>query len=117
MNKDILAFIKKCIEENNLHAFYTWSGWLNLRAEVLEENKNECQKCKARGKYSRATMVHHVKHVRQFPELALSKYYIDDTGEKKKQLVPLCDSCHDDEHPERLKGRVKKKKPLTIERW
>lgn len=117
VDKATLDFIKKCIAENNLHAFYTWSGWLNLRMAVLEEDKNECQKCKARGGYTRATMVHHVKHVKKYPELALSKYYIDENGDEKRQLISLCDLCHDEEHPERLRGRMKKKKLLTQERW
>jgi 5-methylcytosine-specific restriction protein A len=116
MTKEILDFIKKCIEDNNLHAFYTWSGWLSCRTKILEGDKNECQKCKSKGVYTRATMVHHVKRIRKFPDLALSKYYVDEDGKKKRQLISLCDQCHDEEHPERLRGRMKKK-PLTAERW
>ena len=93
------------------------SQWLRERNDVLVGDKHECQKCKAKGKYTRAVLVHHVKHVRSFPELALEKFYIDEDGTRRRQLISLCDQCHDEEHPERLKGRIRKKKTLTQERW
>lgn len=117
MNEDqVQAWVQQLIDENRLHEFYTSSLWLNTRDEVLREYKYECQDCKAKGKYSKATIVHHVKHLRKYPRLALSKTYISENGKKQIQLKPVCKDCHEYvEHPERL--RRKKKKPLTEERW
>lgn len=114
--QDVTAFVRQCIADNNVHAFYTCWEWLRVRAEVLLADKYECQKCKARGKYKRATMVHHVKHLRDFPELALSKSYIDENGVEQRQLISLCNQCHEEEHPER-KHSAEKIEPLTPERW
>lgn len=113
---EVGQWVRSLIEEDNLHAFYTSSEWLNLKSEVMREFKHECQDCKARGKYTKATIVHHVKHLKDYPELALSKTYIDENGNKKIQLKPVCKDCHEYvEHPERLRWNVKK--PLTEERW
>jgi len=114
--EEVARWVKQLIDEDRLHEFYTSSPWLNLRDEVLEDYHYECQECKRRGRYRRATIVHHVKRVREFPELALSKTYIDEDGKEQVQLKPVCKSCHEYvEHPERL--RWNKKKPLTEERW
>lgn len=112
MTREQIDYVRKCIEDNNLHRFYTWAPWLNLRAEVLREDKYECQACKTRGKYTRATHVHHVKHVRKYPELALVKALPN--GER--QLVSLCRACHEREHPERMR-KGEPRKPVTMERW
>ncbi|ABO51119.1 phage related protein [Desulforamulus reducens MI-1] len=102
------------IDNNNPHGFYTSSPWLNVRFEVLQEFKFECQHCKARGFYKKADTVHHVQYVKKYPRLALSKTYIDNEGNVKLNLVPLCHGCH--EHVHDYRRRVKKK-PLTPERW
>lgn len=61
-----------------------------------------------------ADTVHHVKHVRDYPELALSAYYYEQ-GTKRRQLVAICKECHALEHPEKLKNH--KTESLTVERW
>lgn len=108
--------IRQWIADDNELAFYTCYAWKKKRREVLALDKNECQKCKARGKYNKATMVHHSKHLRDRPDLALAIWDIKPDGAKERQLVSLCDDCHEEEHPERLK-QYKKKKPITEERW
>lgn len=109
-------WVRQLIDEDNLHAFYTSSVWLNLRDEVLDDFKRECLACKKKGKYTKATIVHHVKFIKEYPELALSKTYIDEDGKERVQLKPVCRECHEYvEHPERL--RWNKKEPLTEERW
>ena len=113
---DITNFIKDCIKQNDLHRFYTWSEWLKLRGEVLDDDKHECQMCKAKGKYKKATHVHHVNYLRLHPELALSKFYKDDEGNIKRNLISACKNCHETVcHPERLRWDIKE--PLTKERW
>lgn len=106
-------WVRKLIAENNLHAFYTSRLWINLREEVLREHKYECQHCKAKGFYTKATHVHHAQFVKKHPELALSKVYIFQ-GKEYKNLVPLCHNCHEEVHGYRQRER---KGPLTVERW
>lgn len=110
---EVGQWISELIAADKLHVFYTSSYWLNLRAEVLDEYKNECQNCKARGKYKKATHVHHVQYVRNHPRLALSKEYIF-KGKVYKNLIPLCHDCHEEEHDHR---QMNKKEPITIEKW
>ena len=97
--------------------FYSWSEWAGpdgVRQAVLKLDNCECQICKARGKYSRGTIVHHVKHLRERPDLALS-IFDPDTGER--QLVTVCKACHEEEHPESLRRYASSKALLTAERW
>lgn len=108
--------IQRLIAAGRVHEFYTSAPWLHVRAEALSLDRNECQKCKARGLYRRATLVHHVKHLRDRPDLALSLWDIHPDGIRERQLISLCDDCHAEEHPERLMHR-EKKQPLTEERW
>jgi 5-methylcytosine-specific restriction endonuclease McrA len=109
----VCQWINSLIDTNNLHAFYTSSEWLRLRAEVLDEYKHECQHCKAKGFYTKANTVHHVQYVKKHPELALSKTYIY-MGKEYKNLIPLCHDCHEKAHGYRVNKNVK---PLTVERW
>ena len=114
--EEVGRWVRQLIDEDRLHEFYVSAAWLNLRDKVLAEYKHECQNCKRKGKYVKAVIVHHVKHLRDFPELALSKTYIGRDGKERMQLKPVCRECHEYvEHPERL--RWNKKKPLTEERW
>ena len=115
MTKQYFEYVSQCIRDD-VHRFYIWRRWIRARKAVLKLDKGECQKCKAKGRYRRATMVHHVNHLRQHPELALDIWYIDDEGKQKRQLISLCDECHDEEHPERLKQN-KPRHPVTEERW
>ena len=79
-------------------------------------DKYECQHCKAKGKYTRATICHHVNYLKLHPELALEKYYVDDDGNVKRQLISTCKNCHETVcHPERLRWNIPE--PLTQERW
>jgi 5-methylcytosine-specific restriction endonuclease McrA len=96
--------------------FYLSKGWRALRDDVLADDKHECQYCKAKGKYKRAAIVHHVQHRDEHPELELERYYIDSNGVKQRNLVSLCFDCHEEQHPERSR-KIKNKKPLTPERW
>lgn len=95
-------------EENR---FYHSSEWLKKRNEVLMLDHHECQMCKAKGEYTPATTVHHVKPLKDRPDLALS---IFDGSER--QLVSLCSACHNKVHKEKGTYAVESK-PLTQERW
>lgn len=101
------AWIKDLMKQNNLHAFYASRAWQKVQAEVLREQNYECQECKQRGRYTKATTVHHRFYVRTYPRLALTKKF---NGELN--LVAICEQCHYDEH-----HRKKKKGFTNLERW
>lgn len=102
------------IEAGREHAFYLWGKWIRTRAAVLRLDRYECQHCKAKGRYTRADIVHHVKHLKRRPDLALS-IYDPDTGER--QLVSVCKRCHEQEHPESQRQYKNIRQPVTAERW
>lgn len=85
--------------------FYTTDAWRKLRRDALERDHYYCQKCLqkvAMGqklKANDATMVHHIKPRSLYPELELD---LDN-------LISLCDSCHNEEHPERGLSPERKK--------
>lgn len=112
-----LEQLRKLTATGREDLFYSWSEWAGpdgVRQAVLKLDNCECQICKARGKYSRGSIVHHVKHLRERPDLALS-IFDPDTGER--QLVTVCKACHEEEHPESLRRCATSKAPLTAERW
>lgn len=92
--------------------FYGWPEWKSIRLDVLRIDAWECQYCKARGKFRGAKIVHHVKHLRDRPDLALSIW----DGEER-QLVSVCKKCHELEHPESQRQYGPKSPPITEERW
>ena len=109
-----LVELRELIARGAEARFYWWSEWRDhARPDVLALDRFECQRCKARGRYSRATIVHHVKHLRDRPDLALS-VWDPDTGER--QLLSVCKACHEREHPEAQRPFASAP-PLTRERW
>lgn len=107
-----IAFVKECIL-SGIHRFYVWSKWLHVREQVLEMDKHECQDCKANGRYTRATTVHHNQFVKRHPEFALEIWYTFQ-GKQYRNLISLCNECHEARHNYRQKN---KKVPLTEEMW
>ncbi len=110
------VYIRQLIKADKIEQFYFSDDWKELREKVLEDNHYECQECLKRGIYTRADCVHHHNEVRQRPDLALSRYYIDDKGQKQPNLVPLCNTCHNLVH-EKLKKWQYKDKFMNKERW
>ena len=86
--EELTVWIPTLIAKNDIHAFYISKAWLHLRDEVLREQHYECQLCKKKGLYVPATTVHHIKTVRRFPWLALTK----------SNLLCLCYECHYEIH-------------------
>ncbi len=79
------------IRSGHVHKFYTSPEWRRKRREIFERDHFECQVCKNKyKKYTRATTVHHVKELRQFPLLCLSNYYINENGRKERNLISVC---------------------------
>lgn len=106
-----MKLTKKLLEailSGNVHTFYISKIWRRKRKVILKRDNNECQKCKKRGGFSPATCVHHIKHLRDRPDLAL----VD------SNLISLCDACHNEEHPEKLERFTKRtKKFINEEKW
>lgn len=106
--------IRQWIETGQEHRFYTSRTWIRKAARVRRADHGECVLCKARGRYSRGELVHHVQHLRDRPDLALEE--IDpDTG--ARQLITLCKRCHEEMHPESMRQSTPAAPPITEERW
>lgn len=94
--------------------FYDWPEWEHVRSAVISMDHMECQLCRERHRYRRAVLVHHVKHLKDRPDLALS-VFDPDTG--CRQLLSLCRACHEEQHPERMRKSIPHPAPVTEERW
>lgn len=100
MSTDRVEWLKELITNNDLHKFYGSSEWQALAAQARDMQHNECQRCKAKGYYSPCEIVHHIRYVKKFPELALSL----------ENLECLCKNCHEEEH--KIKNKF-----VNDERW
>lgn len=104
MKQDLINAIK----QGDVKRFYKSREWRRKRWQILRRDNYECQKCKKEGRYHKAETVHHIKHLKDCPELAL----VD------SNLVSLCFNCHNEEHPEKLASQVaERRKQITPERW
>ena len=111
--------------EKEKHRFYHSAAWQRERIRILKRDHYECQDCRHRitkanheGRQlhgwemylNRATCVHHIKELEDYPDLALDH----------DNLISLCDRCHNERHgrtTNRFFTRAKKKKPITPEMW
>lgn len=109
-----LEKLKRLLDAGNEDSFYHWREWEQLRAQVLKMDRYECQLCKAKGRYSKAVIVHHVKHLRDRPDLALSVFDGDE-----RQLVSVCKYHHTILHEDELIAIKPKKNDrfTNEERW
>ena len=96
------------------NVWYNSAAWEHTRVKVLKLDHYECRRCKAKGRYRKAEIVHHVKHLKDRPDLALA-IYDPDTGER--QLVSVCKKCHEELHPESQRQYRPHAAPVTAERW
>lgn len=109
--RQLIQLIRAGLEEK----FYDWSEWDHVRNNVMRLDHCECQRCRVvHHRYRAAVLVHHVKHLKDRPDLALS-VFDPDTGER--QLISLCRGCHEEVHPERQWRKVVKRDYVTKERW
>ena len=114
---ELAKWINELIAKDELYKFYQWRPWRRLAKSVMKENNNECQYCKMRGIHTAARSVHHVKYIREYPYLALSRTYEAD-GEIHNNLIPLCEECHNKVHGKNTtKGKQKKDRFVNEERW
>lgn len=85
------------------NAFYHTTKWRDKRAAILRRDHKACRLCRENGRYTPATTVHHLKHLRDYPELAL----------EDSNLISLCGECHELVHPEKHQSKGFK----NVERW
>lgn len=121
--------IRALIARDELWRFYKSKDWIRLKESILKENHYECAECRKRGIITRydigrngekklLSTVHHVRHVRDYPELAMSKTFRDPaTGRIMTNLIPVCKACHNRLHPEKFRSQPEKEKFTTVERW
>ncbi|MCC5465554.1 HNH endonuclease [Pelosinus baikalensis] len=91
----------------NYNTFYRSTIWRSKRKEILKRDNNECQRCKSNGRYSKADCVHHIKFLKDRPDLAL----VD------SNLLSVCDICHNILHPEKLHNNDVVKRVVSEEKW
>lgn len=81
--------------------FYNTKAWKQIRLERLARDNYLCRRCKKRNLLIPATMVHHIKPLEDYPELAL----------ELDNLISLCNDCH-----EQITNRWAKKKQRESKR-
>lgn len=100
MKKKLLQAIKSGRED----IFYNSRTWRRKREQIIERDNFECQMCKDKGKFKSADTVHHIKELKDYPELGMTD----------ENLISLCFRCHNVIH-ERF-GEQKPKIDIP-ERW
>lgn len=108
--------------EKDIKQFYNSKRWKIKRNDILKRDHYECQDCLKRIKDAAingvqlaaverkircAQEVHHIKELREHPELAL-----DDNN-----LISLCIECHNIRHGRYPKKIIRRKPRLTEEKW
>ena len=109
-----LARLTALLAAGRENVWYNSGDWGRVKEAVKRMDHCECLVCKAMGRHSPARVVHHVKHLRDRPELALS-IYDPDTG--VRQLISVCKDCHEMLHPEAQRQYRPHAAPVTAERW
>ena len=71
--------------------FYKSTKWKKKRKAILTRDGYLCQMCKRYGRRTPAETVHHIKHLDEYPELALDN----------RNLISVCSKCHNKLHPEK----------------
>ncbi|CUN04371.1 HNH endonuclease [Turicibacter sanguinis] len=101
------------ILDGRVDKLYNSRPWRNLRLKALERDHHECQMCKKNPKVNKivfANTVHHIKEVKDRPDLAMD---LDN-------LISLCRGCHEEIHERLDKANEKRKKVSKFtneERW
>ena len=78
--------------------FYKSVRWKKKRKAILRRDRYMCAECRKYGRRKDATTVHHIKALEHCPELAFDN----------KNLVSLCEACHNKQHPEKGGSRYRK---------
>lgn len=107
MSNKLIDYIRAGHKEK----FYSSRTWKKFRVKVLERDHYECQWCrndKTKPRIVTATVVHHIKEVNDYPDLAFDM----------NNCVSLCRECHERHHGrDKFKPREAQKKFWNEERW
>lgn len=76
------------IQDGKTYRFYLTADWQRVRDKKRTMEHDECERCRAVGKYSPCEVVHHKKYLKARPDLALDI----------NNLECLCKDCHYKEH-------------------
>lgn len=74
------------------HEFYKSKEWLRCREGYLQRQGYFCERCKAKGIYEPAKIVHHRTHLTQ------ENYKDASVAFNFDNLEALCQACHNNEH-------------------
>lgn len=106
-DKETVEYIRRLQKRGK--SFYRTYKWKKFRKSVLKKKKYRCELCWNGGldgkqvrRYKRATTLHHIKHLKDNPELALTE----------SNMEALCFKCHKLRHPELYEDKAQKN-----ERW
>jgi 5-methylcytosine-specific restriction endonuclease McrA len=80
--------IRVLIAEGRTAEFYNSKGWRRLSHKIIRAAHGECRMCSDAHRLTPAVLVHHIKHLREHPELAYTE----------SNLMPLCHDCHERIH-------------------
>lgn len=90
------------------HSFYTSKAWETIREDYLKSVNHYCERCKAKGIYEPAKIVHHKIYLSEEnfrnPEIALNF----------DNLEALCARCHNLEHDTGFKKGATRKRRYKI---
>lgn len=90
--------IVSMVINNDTRPFYNSREWRKLSKRVIKDGNFECFMCRKRGVVSTAVLTHHWNELKKRPDLAYSRTYVDEHGDVKPQLIPLCHDCHEKIH-------------------
>lgn len=76
------------VQSGKAYRFYLTADWIQVREKKKEKEHYECERCRAKGKYTPCEAVHHKKYLKARPDLALDI----------NNLECLCKDCHYKEH-------------------
>ena len=114
LNEEYYRWLLKLIREDRLVKFYQSPPWRKLRQKAMKRDHYECQMCRALGRYHKVENVHHIKEVKDRPDLALDI----------NNLMCLCIDHHNEVHERYMTIAEKKQKKLDSfknfdpsERW
>jgi len=80
----------KQLKQKETNPFYNAPAWRACRKAILARDNYICQHCLQENKITPADVVHHIKSLEEYPELALDP----------ENLISLCNLCHNRKHPE-----------------
>ncbi|MGG5304204.1 HNH endonuclease [Enterococcus pernyi] len=114
MTEEFYRWLLQLIREDRLVKFYQSPKWRRLREKAMKRDHYECQECRRLGKYHRVENVHHIKEVKDRPDLALD---LDN-------LICVCIEHHNEVHGRYLTTLDKQEKKIesfanfdASERW